>query len=59
VALQNNSETSHLADLHVRVRNVIAYVRGLVESEDDIARVADVVVYLNGVRDVVMDLEVA
>jgi hypothetical protein len=59
VALQNNSETSHLADLHVRVRNGIAYIRGLVESEDDIARVADVVAYLDGVRDVITELEVA
>jgi hypothetical protein len=57
-ALQNNSETSHLTEIDVHVRNGIAYVSGLVESEDDIARVADVVTYLDGVLDVVTDLEV-
>lgn len=58
-ALQNNSETSHLAEIDIRVHNGIAYLSGVVETDDDIARVAEVVAYLDGVLDVVTDLEVA
>jgi hypothetical protein len=58
IALQNNSETSHLTGVHVRVRNRVAWIRGLAETEDDIGHVADVVASLKGVRDVVIDLDV-
>jgi hypothetical protein len=51
-ALRNNSETSHLTDISVTVRNGIAHLNGHVVSEDDIAIVHYLVRDLDGVQDV-------
>jgi len=51
-ALRNNSETSHLTDISVTVRNGIAYLNGHVVSEDDVAIVHYLVRDLDGVQDV-------
>lgn len=58
VALRNNSETTHLSDVDVTVRNGVAYLRGTVFSDDDIAIVHYIVRDLEGVRDVRNELEV-
>ncbi len=59
MALRFNSETSHLTDVEVMVRNGMAYLSGTVVSEDDIAIVQYLVRDLEGVRDVHNDLRIA
>ena len=58
-ALRYNSETSHLTDVEVMVRNGMAYLSGTVVSEDDIAIMQYLVRDLEGVRDVHNDLRIA
>lgn len=58
-ALRYNSETMHLDDVRVYVRNSIAYLRGTVVDEDDITLVDEFVRDLDVVDDVQNALEVA
>ena len=58
-ALRYNSETSHLHDIAVTVREGVAYLEGTVVSDDDIAIVDYLVRGLTGIRDVRNDLQVA
>jgi hypothetical protein len=58
-ALRYNSETTHLDDVRVYVRDGIAYVRGTVLDEDDIAIVDEFIRDMDVVDDVQTDLEVA
>lgn len=58
-ALRYNSETMHLDDVRVYVRNGIAYLRGTVVSEDDITIVDEMVRDIDAVVDVNNELEVA
>lgn len=58
-ALHYNSETSHLQNIEVTVREGIAHLAGTVVSEDDIAIVDYLVRDLTGIRDVRNDLQVA
>jgi hypothetical protein len=58
-ALYYNSETTHLDDVRVYVRNGIAYLRGRVLDEDDIAIVDEFIRDLEVVDDVRNDLVVA
>lgn len=48
-ALRYNSETAHLTEVQVRVRNGVAGLFGTVQSEDDIGRVYDIVSEVGGV----------
>jgi len=59
VSLQNNSETSHLQDIRILVRNGIVRLRGTVFSEDDLAIVDEQIRDLDGVVDLRNELEVA
>lgn len=56
--LRKNSETTHLTDLKVCVRDGVAHLQGTVLGRDDIARVYDIVNSLEGVVDVRSDLTV-
>ncbi len=56
--LRKNSETTHLTDLEVQVRDGVAHLRGKVLNQNDIARVYDIVNNLEGVVDVRNDLTV-
>lgn len=58
-ALRYNSETMHLDDVRVYVRNGVAYLRGTVVSEDDITIVDEMVRDIDAVVDVDNELEVA
>jgi hypothetical protein len=58
-ALYYNSETTHLDDVRVYVRDGVAYLRGTVEDEDDIAIVDQFIRDLDFVDDIQNDLEVA
>lgn len=58
-ALQLNSETANLTNVRARVREGVAYLRGTVTSQDDIAIVHYLVRDLDGVRDVRNHLAVA
>jgi hypothetical protein len=58
-ALYYNSETTHLDDVRVYVRNGIAYLRGTVLDEDDIAIVDEFVRDLDTVDEIRNELEVA
>lgn len=57
-ALRVNSETHHL-DLAVQVTNGTAIVRGTVETADDIGRAERIIAELDGVRDVISEVELA
>lgn len=57
-ALRVNSETHHL-DLTVQVTNGIAIVRGTVETADDIGRAERIIAELDGVRDVISEVDLA
>jgi hypothetical protein len=57
-ALSYNSETTHLDDVRVYVRNGIAYLRGTVLDEDDIAIVDEFVRDLDVVDEIRNELEV-
>jgi len=57
-ALRYNSETMHLDDVRVYVRNSIAYLRGTVVDEEDISLVDEFVRDLDVVDDVQNELEV-
>jgi len=56
-ALRFNSETMHLDDIRVHVREGIAYLRGTVDDEEDIALVEDFIRDLDVVDDVQNELE--
>jgi osmotically-inducible protein OsmY len=58
-ALRYNSETTHLEDVRVYVRNGNAYLRGTVEFEDDIAIVDEFIRDMDVVDEVYNELEVA
>lgn len=55
--LQNNSETAHLSDVHLRVREGIVFLAGHVDTLDDIAIVDEMLRDIRGVRDVRNRLE--
>jgi len=57
-ALRYNSETMHLDDVRVYVRNSIAYLRGTVVDEEDISLVDEFARDLDVVDDVQNELEV-
>jgi osmotically-inducible protein OsmY len=57
--LRHNSETSHLENVRIYVRNGIVYLRGTVLDEDDITIVDEFVRDNDDVRDVHNELEVA
>jgi len=57
-ALHYNSETTHLDDVRVYVRNGIAYLRGSVLDDDDSARVEEFIRDLDVVEDIRNELEV-
>jgi osmotically-inducible protein OsmY len=54
-----NSETTHLDDVRVYVRDGVAYLRGTVLVEDDISIVEEFVRDLDLVEDIENELEVA
>jgi hypothetical protein len=58
-ALYYNSETTHLDDVRIYVRNGIAYLRGTVLDEDDITIVDEFVRDMEMVDDVRNEIEVA
>jgi osmotically-inducible protein OsmY len=58
-ALRYNSETTHLEDVRVYVLDGIAYLRGTVLDEDDIAVVDEFVRDLDVVDEIRNELEVA
>lgn len=58
-SLRNNSETGHLTDVKVAVRNGVVFLAGTVFSQDDIGIVQYFVRDLDGVRDVRNNLQVA
>lgn len=58
-ALRVNSETSHLTDIEVSVRDGVAIIRGTVPTSDDVGRAARVISELDGIRDVRSFVEVA
>jgi hypothetical protein len=57
-ALRYNSETAHLSDLTVQVRDGVALLHGTVTDRGDISLVYEVIHELDGVRDVRNHLEV-
>ncbi|HXF63972.1 MAG TPA: BON domain-containing protein [Caldilineaceae bacterium] len=57
-ALRYNSETMNLDDVRVYVRNGIVYLRGTVETDEDIAIVDELVRDIEGVVDVENELDV-
>jgi hypothetical protein len=58
LALPYNSETAHLEDIKVQVNNGVVSLLGTVFSEDDIARVYDIVNDLEGIVEVRSHLQV-
>jgi hypothetical protein len=58
-ALRVNSETSHLANVHVRVREGIVYLTGTVLSNEDVTIVDEIVRDLEGVVDIRNHLQAA
>jgi hypothetical protein len=58
-ALRYNSETSHLENVRVYVRNGIVYLRGTVLDDDDISIVDEFIRDVDNVRGVRNELEVA
>lgn len=59
IDLRHNSETTHLENVRIYVRNGIVYLRGTVIDEDDISIVDEFVRDKDAVRDVRNELEVA
>jgi len=57
-ALRHNSETTHLDDVRIYVRNGIAYLRGTVDHEEDSDIVEEFIRDLDVVDDVQNELEV-
>lgn len=57
-ALRYNSETSHLDDVRVYVRDGVAYLRGTVFDDDDLALVEDFITDLDVVDEIRNELEV-
>jgi len=57
-ALRHNSETTHLDDVRIYVRNGIAYLRGTVDDEEDSDIVEEFIRDLDVVDDVQNELEV-
>jgi hypothetical protein len=58
-ALHVNSETTHLDDVRIYVRDGIAYLRGTVVDEDDLSLVEEFIRDLDAVDDIRNELEVA
>jgi hypothetical protein len=58
IALHNNSETGHLTNIKVQVNQGVVNLLGTVSSEDDIAVVYDIVADLDGVVEVLDNLQV-
>lgn len=58
-ALRVNSETSHLDDVRIYVRDGIAFLRGTVVDEDDVSIVEEFIRDLDTVDDIRNELEVA
>lgn len=58
-ALRYNSETMHLDDVRIYVREGIAFLRGTVDDEEDIAIVEDFIRDLDVVDDIQNELETA
>lgn len=58
-ALRYNSETAHLEDVRVYVRDGVAYLRGTVDDDDDLALVEDFITDLDVVEEIRNELEVA
>jgi hypothetical protein len=59
IDLRHNSETTHLENVRIYVRNGIVFLRGTVLDEDDITIVDEFVRDNDAVRDVRNELEVA
>jgi osmotically-inducible protein OsmY len=57
--LRYNSETSHLENVRVYVRNGIVYLRGTVLDDDDISIVDEFIRDVDNVKGVRNELEVA
>jgi BON domain len=58
-ALRYNSETTHLGDVRVYVRNGIVYLRGTVPGDDDLSIIDEFIRDVDHVRGVRNELEVA
>jgi len=58
-ALRHNSETMHLTDLRVYVRDGVAYLRGTVDDDQDLSLVEDFISDLDVVVEIQNDLEVS
>lgn len=58
-ALRYNSETAHLEDVRVYVRDGVAFLRGTVDDDDDLALVEDFITDLDVVDDIRNELVVA
>jgi hypothetical protein len=59
VALRHNSETSHLENVRIYVRNGIVFLRGTVLDDDDLSIVEEFIRDNDAVRDIRNELEVA
>jgi len=57
-ALRHNSETTHMDDIRIYVRNGIAYLRGTVDDDEDSDIVEEFIRDLDVVEDVQNELEV-
>jgi hypothetical protein len=57
--LRYNSETTHLDDVRVYVRNGVAYLRGTVMDDDDVSLVEEFVRDMDVVEEIENELEVA
>lgn len=58
-ALRHNSETSHLENVRIYVRNGIVYLRGTVLDDDDIAIAEEFISGHDGVKDIRNELDTA
>lgn len=58
IALHNNSETGHLTNIKIQVDQGVVNLLGTVSSEDDIAVVYDIVSDLDGVVEILDNLQV-
>jgi len=58
IALHNNSETGHLTNIKVQVEDGVVNLWGIVPTEDDIAIISEVIGDLEGVVEIIDNLEV-
>jgi hypothetical protein len=58
IALHNNSETGHLTNIKVQVEDGVVNLWGTVPTEDDIAIISEVIGDLEGVVEIIDNLEV-